>query len=177
MIIIKTKFGNAKINHDSYYVITSNSNKNINKRLHRLIFEDFYSKLFGYNYKIPKGYIIHHIDGDKLNNCILNLELMSWSKHNKIHHLGVKRSLDICDKYKLIRKGKFHSDETKLKMSKSKNTTGYYRVCKCRDDRCKQGFRYFYSYMNQSIRKSISSVSLEKLEKKVKNKGLEWRKL
>mgnify|MGYP004442680893 CR=1 FL=1 len=75
--------------------------------------------------------------------------------------------------------GKKHTPETKAKMSKAKcvqNTTGYFRVSKKKDSTCKQGFHYRYQYCENGKRHSISSVSLEKLEKKVKDKGLPWFK-
>lgn len=49
-----------------------------NKRLHRLIWEKFKGP-------IPKGHHIHHIDGNKLNNSIENLECMSHSDHLRLH--------------------------------------------------------------------------------------------
>lgn len=42
--------------------------------------------------KLVKGEVVHHIDGDKLNNDIKNLKLMSSSDHTKLHHTGSKRS-------------------------------------------------------------------------------------
>ncbi len=39
-----------------------------------------------HNGAIPEGYHIHHIDGNKLNNKIENLEIMTESKHHK-HHI------------------------------------------------------------------------------------------
>ena len=47
-------------------------------REHRFI----YKQLFG---DIPKGYVIHHKDGNKLNNQISNLELKSLSDHVSYH--------------------------------------------------------------------------------------------
>ncbi len=38
-----------------------------------------------YNGKIPSGYEIHHIDFDRSNNDISNLQLVSRSEHRKIH--------------------------------------------------------------------------------------------
>ena len=38
-----------------------------------------------HNGVIPKGYHIHHIDENKLNNDIKNLELMTESDHHKYH--------------------------------------------------------------------------------------------
>lgn len=77
-------------------------------------------------------------------------------------------------------KGKEISKETRKKMSESqsqeRNTTGYYRVSKKNCNTCKQGFRYRYSYYDiGGKRHQINSVSLEKLEKKVKNAGLPWK--
>lgn len=78
-------------------------------------------------------------------------------------------------------KGKHHSDEAKQKISESsskRNTTGYYRVTKKIDKTCKQGFIYDYQYYNENgKRKHIVSVDVEKLEEKVKAKGLEWREI
>lgn len=35
--------------------------------------------------EVPKGFVIHHIDGDKCNNNIDNLALVSVTGHGKIH--------------------------------------------------------------------------------------------
>ena len=39
---------------------------------------------------IPKGYDIHHIDGNKLNNSIYNLELIESFKHRSEHKKGTQ---------------------------------------------------------------------------------------
>lgn len=36
--------------------------------------------------EIPKGFHIHHIDGDPLNDDISNLALITTTAHNRIHH-------------------------------------------------------------------------------------------
>lgn len=73
---------------------------------------------------------------------------------------------------------KKHSEDTMRKMSCAKNTTGFFRVSKSKSSTYKQGFKYAYQYYGDDKEKhSISSVSLEKLEQKVKAKGLEWFKL
>lgn len=38
--------------------------------------------------EIPKGMCIHHIDHNKLNNSISNLELMTLGEHTKIHNIN-----------------------------------------------------------------------------------------
>lgn len=47
-------------------------------RLHRYIWEKF-------NGEIPKNFQVHHINHDKLNNDISNLELISRSEHMRHH--------------------------------------------------------------------------------------------
>lgn len=37
------------------------------------------------NGKLPPGYFIHHIDGDKLNDDLLNLEIVDRKKHLELH--------------------------------------------------------------------------------------------
>lgn len=56
--------------------------------------------------EIPEGYDIHHIDGNKENNSIYNLELVEQSKHRSEHNVGNKNWL-----------GKKHSNETRNKIS------------------------------------------------------------
>ena len=51
----------------------------LKKRMHTYVWEY-------YNGKIPKGCEIHHIDGDKSNNDISNLQLVTTEEHHKIHN-------------------------------------------------------------------------------------------
>ena len=45
-----------------------------------------YRKIYEQHYgAIPKGYHIHHIDGNPLNNAIENLQCLSAKDHEKIH--------------------------------------------------------------------------------------------
>lgn len=165
--VLHTKWGNANIDTDGYYRITSKKEGNHNKLLHRLIWEDFY------NTEVPKGYVIHHRNGDKLCNCILNLQLMRWGEHTylHIHHNG-----NYGEKNPFY--GKQHSLDSLVKMSKGhNNTSGYLRVTKRECNTCKQGFRWEYKYVENGKRKAISSTTIDKLEEKVKSKGLEWKKI
>ena len=56
------------------------------KILHREIWKRF-------NGEIPKGYVVHHIDGDPSNNKIENLQIMTQSEHIMLHQ---KIKKDIC---------------------------------------------------------------------------------
>lgn len=74
--------------------------------------------------------------------------------------------------------GTHHSIDTQIKMSSSRNTSGYFRVCKKNDKSLKQGFTWIYRYYDDDGNvKSLSSVSIDKLKDKVINQGLEWRKI
>jgi len=49
--------------------------------------------------KIKRGEVVHHIDGNKLNNCLENLQLLTISEHNKIHkHFTKDKRDDIWSK-------------------------------------------------------------------------------
>ena len=76
---LHTKWGNAHIDEKGYYRITSRKEGNRNKRLHNLIWE-------AYNGKLPENMVIHHIDGNKTNNRIDNLELLSSTEHATLHN-------------------------------------------------------------------------------------------
>lgn len=41
-----------------------------------------------HNKDIPKGYVLHHIDGDELNDSIENLILMTRREHFIVHNIG-----------------------------------------------------------------------------------------
>lgn len=43
--------------------------------------------------KVPKGMIVHHINGDVTNNRIENLKLVTRSEHTKLHPKGSKNSM------------------------------------------------------------------------------------
>lgn len=101
---IKTKYGTAYLDR-GYYTISSSKEGNRGKKLHRLIYEDYY------NTTIPKGMHIHHIDGNTTNNNPINLEMISGSEHNKRHNKGAKSGED-NHMY-----GKKHSNETKNNIS------------------------------------------------------------
>ena len=105
--------------------------------------------------------MVHHVDENPLNNNISNLQLMTHEEHLSHHH-----------------KGKPIHINTKVGLSRSKSTTGYFRVNKKPCPKCKKGFIYRYQYFDiDGVRKSITSTSLKKLMLKVQGKNLEWRKL
>ena len=73
-----TEFGNAYLTDKGYYRISSRG-KNFGKFLHKLIWEKWYSKA------VPEGYSIHHINGNKKDNKIQNLQCVNSKTHIKFH--------------------------------------------------------------------------------------------
>ena len=172
---LHTKFGNASINKEGYYYITSQKEGNFLKKLHRLIFEDFYG------FKIPKDYVIHHKNGIKTDNCILNLQLLKSSVHIRKHQLGKQLSDETKQKIrdgrigeKSVWYGKKHLFETRIKQSKYQNTTGFYGVGRHSKKDTKQGFYWEYLFYDGKKQKSLCSVDLLKLKKKVLQANKEW---
>lgn len=76
-IYLNTKYGIGYINSHGYIHIQASKNYR-GKLLHRLIYEDRRGK-------IPEGYYIHHKDGNKLNNSIVNLEALNPYEHKQRH--------------------------------------------------------------------------------------------
>ena len=159
-----TKFGRAEIDHQGYYTIKSYKEGNQGERLHRLIWKDWYGK------PIPKQCVIHHINLDKTDNRIQNLQCVPKKVHDKFH-----RKIDDRTGVNNPFYDKEHKLSSNLSHSLKTNTTGYFRVT---TDRTRQGkLQYVYRYYDNKKAKKLKSISLKKLEEKVKSKGLEWIKL
>ena len=88
---LKLKHYVGNINNESGYVTVSDKGY-----LHRIIW------MVANGCDIPNGYDVHHIDHNKQNNSIYNLELVEQHKHRSEHN-----------------KGKIVSEETKCKISLS----------------------------------------------------------
>ena len=72
-----------------YLIKGERRNRSIKKYLHRVVYENHY------NVTLTSYDIIHHIDGDKTNNEISNLQRMTRAEHCKHHHaklLSARRS-------------------------------------------------------------------------------------
>ena len=61
-----------------------------------------------------------------------------------------------------------------VNLSKTRNSTGFYRVSKCKDPTCKQGFIFAYRYNVDKKPKRITATTIERLKEKVLSKNLEW---
>lgn len=178
---LDTKFGRARINHNGYYQITSHKEGNWHKLLHRLLFEEYYQISIENEFPNQKM-AVHHIDENKINNNIWNLDIMTISEHRKLHmtpdkhpFIGKHHSLEARQKISKVHLGKIMSEESKQLMSKSKNTSGFYRVCKQNDPTCTQGFVWSYKYYpNSTKRRIITRTNLIDLMEKVTSENLPW---
>lgn len=164
---ITTKHGTALIS-EGYWVISNGSKTNHKKRLHRLLYEDYHKCTL-----LPNA-IIHHKDGNKLNNRIDNLELMDIVTHTKLHHIGAKRDEQALFNISNGRKNIPCKQDQKIKTSKSLNSSGFFRVTMNNCSSCKQGFIWLYQYYVTGKQKHFQSTDLNKLKQKVLDKGLDW---
>lgn len=150
---IDTKFGKAYYsNRHAYFIRDKRFPENNNKLLHRLIYEDYHKVT------LLKTTHIHHLDGNPLNNDINNLQMLTASEHSKLH--SKNRTLNSL-----------------VKQSKTRNTSGYFRVCKLKDKRYPNSDMWRYLYREDNKQKAIVAKTIPELEQKVKAKGLPWQKL
>lgn len=179
--VLKTKFGNAKLNEWGYYKITSRKEGNHGKLLHRLIFEDFYK--INLDEEFEDKVHIHHIDENKTNNEIWNLEPISVSEHMSFHNSKEKHHMwkkPFTEEMKKAmsekRKGMKNSKEHNQRISETRTSTGFFRVSKRKNVKYKQGFLWCYNYYPEmgKRQKMITSTNLLKLKEKVLSKGLDW---
>lgn len=58
--------------------LKDNNGKRVTKRIHRLVYEAFIGD-------IPKGYVVHHKDGNRQNNRVENLIAIPEKVHSNLH--------------------------------------------------------------------------------------------
>ena len=75
---------------------------------HRLIMEKCLGR------KLLRNEIVHHKDGDKSNNKLENLEIMSRAEHSRKHQKGKKMSSETKQKISKAKIGKAHKDSRKV---------------------------------------------------------------
>ena len=148
--VIETESRDAFLNEKGYYTLFHTY-----EPLHRVV----YTK---YNNKIPQGYVIHHLDGDKTNYSPSNLIALTPNDHSRLHKTS-------------------SNPDIARKISYNTNTTGYRNVTIQKDQRTKRGFFYCYQYYDNGKKKRCSASSIPKLEQKVmrlneQGKHLPWER-
>lgn len=66
--------------NNGYKRFTLSGSKNIWRYEHVVIMEEYIGR------RINKNEVVHHINGDKLDNRLENLQLMTISEHMKLHY-------------------------------------------------------------------------------------------
>lgn len=115
-------------------------NGTIHQRMHRYVWEYYCGK-------IPEGFQVHHIDGDKSNNSIDNLALMTESAHQKLHGAEESRKealRETLEKYGRPAAIKWHKSEAGIEWHK-KQGKHISEVVKPKRYVCKNCGKEFYS--------------------------------
>lgn len=109
--------------HSGYILIRKTTHPNATKNgyvpLHRLVMEKHLDRY------LTKKEVVHHIDENKQNNSIKNLEIVDRSKHRSIHNerIGCKTNYDIREVKSLYIKG-YSTREVAKKLGMSKSRVG-----------------------------------------------------
>lgn len=73
------------------------------------------------NGPIPKGHVIHHKDGNRMNNSIENLQCMSHSEHSRLHARERKEELSLNMKNRSEDLHKWHKSEKGKKIMRERS--------------------------------------------------------
>lgn len=127
--------------------------------------------------------IIHECEEDKLLEeewKFVNLygayengyNLTRGGEDNPMNYSELRKK--VSDALKGRKRPKQVIEKSSKSKSKSENKTGYYRVFKKYGSQYRLGYMYTYSYSKDNQQHSFADLSLINLEKKVREKGLEW---
>jgi hypothetical protein len=89
------------LNSNGYYCVRVeevDTGKHYSMLVHRLVWEE------GHEEVIPKGYVIHHKDGNKQNNALSNLQKMTRTAHRRHHKQYRERKYQVKRVQKLNRR-------------------------------------------------------------------------
>lgn len=124
---VQTISGTAQKFNGTTYYLCGNYYQRKGKRLHREVWEY-------HNGEIPEGYDVHHIDGDRNDNNIDNLQLMLRSEHHSLHmseperkeqsRENIKKAAEAAKPWHKTERGQqFHSEHAKEYWASAKMNT------------------------------------------------------
>ena len=158
--VLHTKYGTARF-YNKGYMITSRKEGNCNKKLHRLIYEDYHGVTL-----LPST-DIHHIDGNPCNNHISNLEALTHAEHTSRHHKGLPMPAHVKKALRQANIGKPQSPKNKEALRKANlgnkyNYKDYPRIVKSGMQNGKQMYA-----LKHDGKRIMRSTDLTKLELKL----------
>ena len=138
-------------NRGYLFVKLYKNRKKERKQIHILLFETFN------DYKLKENEVIHHLNKNKLDNIIINLQKMNKSEHSGLHTSGENHPMF----------GKYHSDKTKKIMREKKSGENHPMFGKKRPEHSKK----MLGKNNPNFGKGISNQKRINIEIDVK-KGI-----
>lgn len=102
-----------------------------------------------HNGPIPKGYVIHHIDLNKANNKVENLQMMSKQEHNRLHRTKYQDT-DVLFAWTKTSEGR---EAFKAALEAGRNKKGIYRA----RNTCKQCGKEYVAEAGKRINQSFCS--------------------
>ena len=134
----KTKLLKLQVSNSDYFMFSLYKNGNKSYYVHRFVYETFKGE-------IPKGKEIDHVDRDKKNNIIINLQLLSHLENIRKARCKKVISLNIETKEEkifesIIEASEFHKI---IGSSITLNCQKIYKNCKSKKD----GKRYQFFYL------------------------------
>jgi hypothetical protein len=118
------------------------------QRLHRYVYEF-------YNGKIPNGFDVHHVDGNKNNNDISNLVILTRQDHAKLHgekltdeqrqnrreNMAINVNPKACEWHKSEAGRKWHKEQyARMKEALYRRTTRFCKNCNNQFEGIREGF-------------------------------------
>lgn len=130
----------------------------------------------GYN-KEDGGHLNKHLSKEtkeKISKAVKGENNPMFGKHHSKDTKNKISNANKGEKHHHYWEGKTRPEKTRIKISKTRNTTGFYCVRQEKRKDCKQGFIWRYIYRIDKKLKEISSINLLKLKNKVEAQGLPW---
>lgn len=131
-----------------------------NQMYHRWVWEQA-------NGPIPKGLIIHHIDGDITNNDITNLMMLTRKEHNKIHK-----------EQELVSNGEYYRETSKNWMKENKEKWNEYQLkykAKNKTPKTSEWYKEYYAKNKEKL-KAAALASYYKNHEANKERNREYQK-